>query len=132
MNDYQSGYKKGKVCAHVSLFTNQKNRFDVPQTYTFYPQTSLRKSHRPTAIIAKMFLYFTIVFLADLISTVTAHSGHVLADFSERSTVPVYTFGYDDAKWNGPHNWYGMDPAANALCAHGKQQSPIGFMRAIS
>ncbi|KAH7247756.1 hypothetical protein MRS44_010773 [Fusarium solani] len=36
-------------------------------------------------------------------------------------------FGYNGIK--GPVNWYSLDPAANAMCATGKNQSPINMAK---
>ncbi|KAI8715978.1 Alpha-carbonic anhydrase domain-containing protein [Fusarium sp. LHS14.1] len=36
-------------------------------------------------------------------------------------------FGYNGIK--GPVNWYSLDPAANAVCATGKNQSPINMAK---
>ncbi|KAB5583213.1 alpha carbonic anhydrase [Coniochaeta sp. 2T2.1] len=66
-------------------------------------------------------------------------ASHVLASCSygtflqpraeEGGAVPVNTFGYTGAQ--GPLNWVALDPAANAACATGTNQSPIDMVDGV-
>ncbi|KAM5341381.1 hypothetical protein ACJ41O_014412 [Fusarium nematophilum] len=72
--------------------------------------------------------------LKSFITLLAASAPQVLASCAygthlhPRSAAGVFEapkFGYDATK--GPINWFNLDPKANALCAHGKHQSPINL-----
>ncbi|KAF5660538.1 periplasmic alpha-carbonic [Fusarium heterosporum] len=52
--------------------------------------------------------------------------GTLLQPRAEGGAVEVNTFGYTGKI--GPTNWVGLDPAANALCSTGVNQSPIDMV----
>lgn len=67
-------------------------------------------------------LYQSLAFLA-LLGSAKCACSYGTSHFPRLPSVPVNKFSY--VGLSGPLNWYGLNQTANALCALGKNQSPI-------